>query len=196
MPAADLDQLARLMKQCRFGVVFFGPGLSREGPRTVEALLRLVADLNEPKRRFYALDLPGEGPGGADNVLAWQTGFAAAVNFAHGYPRSNPGEFSAEKLLEEEATDACLVVGALPHLSSKALAHLGRLPTIVIAPPGPEILPSARVRIITARPGIHVSGTAYRLDGVAIPLKAVLPVSYPHMATVLHGISERIAAVG
>ena len=55
---ASLDQLRDLiarMKKCRFGVVFFGLGLSMSGlgHRSVEALLSLVTELNE-FTRFYA----------------------------------------------------------------------------------------------------------------------------------------------
>ena len=40
------------MKTCRYGIVFFGLGLSMTGPghRNVEALLLLVRDLNEHTR--------------------------------------------------------------------------------------------------------------------------------------------------
>ena len=47
---------------------------------------------------------------GAEDVLAWQTGFPAAVSFARGHPRANPGELSAAALLERGEVDAALVI--------------------------------------------------------------------------------------
>ncbi len=43
-------------------------------------------------------------------VLAWQTGYPFSVNFARGYPRYNPGEFSAQDMLERGDVDLCLFV--------------------------------------------------------------------------------------
>ncbi len=54
-PLAQLKDLARRMKSCRCGVIFFGLGLTRRGlgHRNVEALLRLVEELNH-HTRFHA----------------------------------------------------------------------------------------------------------------------------------------------
>ena len=89
------------MKSCRSGVVFFGLGLSQSGMghANVEALLRLVTELNA-HTRFYArrCAVPGD-VAGADSVLCWQTGFPFSVNLNRGYPRYSPGEYSANALL-------------------------------------------------------------------------------------------------
>src|SRR5262249_31944383 len=81
----DLDRLTDLagrMRACRFGIVFFGLGLSRSGlgHRTVEALLSLVIELND-FTRFYAWRMWVSGDvAGADSVLACQTGYPFSVN--------------------------------------------------------------------------------------------------------------------
>ena len=69
-------------------------------------------DLND-FTRFTArrLRIPGDVTG-ADAVLCWLTGFPFAVNLARGYPRYNPGEYSANELLERGEVDACLLVGS------------------------------------------------------------------------------------
>jgi formylmethanofuran dehydrogenase subunit B len=98
-PLEVLADLAQRMKGCRCGVVFFGLGLSHNGNRTVEALLRLVTDLND-HARFYARRMRVSGDvAGADSVLAWQTGYPFSVNLARDYPRFNPGEFTAAEML-------------------------------------------------------------------------------------------------
>src|SRR6185295_10579227 len=107
-----LRALVEQMKSCRCGVVFFGLGLARtgHGHRNVEALLQLVRDLNAFSR-FHArrMRIPGDVTG-ADNVLCWQTGFPFSVSLSRGYPRYNPGEYSANIVLERGEADACLFV--------------------------------------------------------------------------------------
>src|SRR5262245_35635630 len=73
----QLQDLADRMKRCKFGVLFFGMGLSmtRGKHLNVEAALSLARDLNE-YTRFYAKPMRGHGNvTGADNVVSWQTGY-------------------------------------------------------------------------------------------------------------------------
>ena len=120
------------MKTCRYGVVFFGLGLSMTGlgQHNVEALLLLVRDLNS-YTRFCArrMRVPGDVTG-ADIVLIWQTGYPFSVNLASGYPRYNPGEFSAQGMLERGDVDACLLVGSegIARFSEKAVAPCAEYP--------------------------------------------------------------------
>ncbi|HUG19978.1 MAG TPA: formylmethanofuran dehydrogenase subunit B [Planctomycetaceae bacterium] len=190
-----LRDLAERMKSCRCGVVFFGLGLSRKGlgHLNVEALLRLVADLND-HTRFHArrMRIPGDVTG-ADTVLCWQTGYPFSVNLSRGYPRYNPGEFSANELLERKEVDACLLVGSegIEKMSARAVAHLRTIPTIVLDHPTVQTPIAATVRFTTGVYGIHLPGTAYRMDEVPIPLKQVLTTDYPSDAEVLSQIRVR-----
>ena len=196
VPVPLLIELARRMKSCRFGIVFFGLGLSmtRLGQHNVGALLLLVRDLNA-WTRFCArrLRYPGDVTG-ADTVLLWQTGYPFSVNFSRGYPRYNPGEFSAQEMLERGEVDACLLVGSegLARFSPAAVEQLRRIPTIVLDHPTvePMISPTGS-SFTTAVYGIHQRGTAYRMDGVPIPLRAFLPTSYPDDADALRMIGEK-----
>jgi formylmethanofuran dehydrogenase subunit B len=193
---ATLSILAERMKSCRCGIVFFGLGLSqtRMGHRSVEALLSLVTDLND-FTRFYARRMRVQGDvTGADTVLAWQTGFPFAVNLARGYPRHNFGEFSAQEMLEREEIDACLLLGSegVSQFSSQAVAALRTIPTIALDHPSVASVTRPAVRITTAVYGIHLPGTAYRMDEVPIPLRAVLTSQYPSDAAVLQEITRRL----
>jgi formylmethanofuran dehydrogenase subunit B len=184
------------MKSCRCGVIFFGVGLSqaRLGHRSVEALLSLVTELNA-FTRFYARRMRVQGDvTGADTVLAWQTGYPFSVNLARGYPRHNPDEFSAQEVLERGEVDACLLVGSegVAGFSPQAVAALGAIPTIALDYPTVASVPEPAVRITTAVYGIHLPGTAYRMDEVPIPLRAVLPARYPSDADALHAILSRL----
>ena len=125
-----------------------------------------MRDLNRD-RHAVTLALRGEGNArGAEDVLAWQTGFPAAVSFARGYPRANPGEFSAAALLERGEVDAALVVAADP------LPGLRELPLVVVDTRATATLEAARVAFAAAADGVEVPGTIHRMDGVPIPLRA------------------------
>ena len=190
-----LTELAHRMKSCRFGVVFFGLGLSMTGlgQHNVGALLLLVRDLNA-HARFCArrLRYPGDVTG-ADTVLAWQTGYPFSVNFFRGYPRFNPGEFTAQEMLERDEVDACLLVGSegVSRFSKSAVDRLRRIPTIALDYPTVESFIAPTIRFTTAVYGVHRPGTAYRMDGIPIPLQAFLPTGYPDDSDVLRMIGEK-----
>ncbi len=197
IPHERLRQLVEQLKACRYGVVFFGLGLAQRGIGhvNVEALLRLVADLND-FTRFTArrLRIPGDVTG-ADSVLCWQTGFPFAVSLARGYPRYNPGEYSANELLERDEVDACLFVGseAFSELSTRAKRAAEQLPTITLD--YPHIKPSfdSTVQITTGVYGIHAAGTAYRMDEIPITLRQLTNSPYSLDDEVLNAIADTIA---
>ncbi len=197
VPLGQLQSLAARLKSCRTGVVFFGLGLTRHGVphANVEALLRLVTDLNA-HTRFYArrMRVPGDVTG-ADSVLAWQTGFPFSVNLARGYPRYNPGEYSVNEVCERSEADACLLVGSegIAGLSAAAVEHLRRIPTIVLDYPHVECPLLPRVAFTTGVYGLHLAGTAYRMDEIPVPLRAVLKTEYPSDADVLQRILQAVA---
>jgi formylmethanofuran dehydrogenase subunit B len=183
-----LRSLAERMKACRFGIIFFGAGITRgrNAHRTVEALLQLVTDLND-HTRFYARRMRRYGDvAGADSVLAWQTGYPFGVNLARGYPRYNPGEFTGPEMLGRGEVDCCVLVGSetVADFPPAARDHLRRIPVIVLDPPGAASAPAA-VKFTTAVYGVHRTGTAYRMDEVPIPLRVLLPTDYPSDGEVL-----------
>jgi formylmethanofuran dehydrogenase subunit B len=163
------------------------------GQHNVGALLLLVRELND-STRFCArrLRYPGDVTG-ADTVLAWQTGYPFSVNFFRGYPRFNPGEFSAQEMLERGEVDGCLLVGSegVSRFSKSAVDRLRRIPTIALDYPTVESFISPTVRFTTAVYGVHQQGTAFRMDGIPIPLRAFLPTDYPNDCTVLKAIEDQ-----
>ena len=192
----EMPFLAEQMRACRFGIVFFGAGLT-QGPmahRTVEELLRLVTELNDG-RRFYARRMRRTGDvAGADSVLAWQTGYPFGVDFSRGYPRYNPGEFTGPERLARGETDVCVLVGGTVAKDFPVAAgdHLRRIPVVVLDSPGDPPLVPAAVRFTTGVYGIHRPGTAYRMDEVPIPLRPLLPTSLRSDADVLNAIVKSL----
>jgi formylmethanofuran dehydrogenase subunit B len=162
--------------------------------RAVEALLRLVTDLND-YTRFYARRMRVSGDvAGADSVLAWQSGYPFAVNLARGYPRYNPGEFSAQDMILRGEVDACLLVGSqgVRRFVPETVRRLQGIPTVALDGPLAEPAFAADVRFTTAVYGIHLPGTAYRMDEVPVPLRAFLRTDYPSDAEVLEQIRRRV----
>ena len=109
IPMEAVRDLARRMTSCRYGVVFFGLGLAQRGlgHLTVEALLRLVEELNA-HTRFSArrLRVPGD-VAGADGVLCWQTGFPSRSTFAR-LPAIQSGRIHRQRALAQgRPTPAC-----------------------------------------------------------------------------------------
>ena len=153
------------------------------------ALFAFVRDLARD-RHAVALGLRGDGNArGAEDVLAWQTGFPSAVSFARGHPRANPGELSAAALLDRGEVDAALVVAADP---VGQLPGLRRLPMVVVDVRATATSQAARVAFATAADGIEIAGTAHRMDGVPVPLRAPLAAERPSAEDVLAAIAERL----
>lgn len=189
----QLEDLCERMQRCHYGVIFFGFGLSRSehGHLTVATMLRMVSELNS-QTRFCARRMRGSGDvTGADSVLAWQTGFPFSVSLSRGYPRYNPGEFTAMHVCERGETDVALFVGThgLKRFSPEAIAHLRKIPTIMLDSPSAELPWTPTVRLTTSTYGIHTAGTGYRMDEIPIPLKAILPTNYPTDASILRRLS-------
>jgi formylmethanofuran dehydrogenase subunit B len=193
---AELRQLAAQMTACNYGALFFGgeQGGAGSSPSTTEALFTLTSDLNKFTRFTVHVLGPSSGPAGAENVLTWQTGFPFAVNFGEGYPRYDPRAFAAEGLLERGEADACVLVGSecVRQLSIAAQERLRKLPTIALDYLNIDPTISATVQFTTAIYGIHAPGTAYRMDGVSIPLRKILPTEYPTDDDVLNDIAARL----
>jgi len=192
----ELHRLANLLKSCRYGAVFFGLGITKHGVAhaNVEALLRLVTDLNA-HTRFVArrMRIPGDVTG-ADTVLCWQTGFPFSVSLSRGYPRYNPGEYTANNLLERGEVDAVVLVGSegIDKLTKGAQAFLRGIPTIILDCPSVECPIPSTIHFTTAVYGIHREGTAYRMDEVPIALRKILDSSLPADHEILQAIKENV----
>jgi formylmethanofuran dehydrogenase subunit B len=192
----QLQDVAQRMKTCKFGVLFFGMGLSmtRGKHLNAEAALALARDLNE-FTRFYAKPMRGHGNvTGADNVVSWQTGYPFGVNLGRGYPRFNPGEFTTADTLARGEADAALIVASDPmgNFSQPAREHLARIPYIALDPKETATTRGATVAFTTATYGINTGGTVYRMDDVPIPLRPAFASPYPGDEAVLKAISQRV----
>jgi formylmethanofuran dehydrogenase subunit B len=192
----QLEDLVHRMKTCKFGVFFFGMGLSMTRGKHMNsaAILALAAELNA-FTKFVAMPMRGHGNvTGSDVVMRYTTGYPFGVNLCRGYPRYNPGEFSTVDLLVRGDNDAALILGADPGatMPQPAIDHLARIPTIVLDPKVTHTSRLARVHITTAATGITAPGTVYRMDEIPLPLKPPLKGPYPTDEEVMKRIRQAI----
>jgi len=197
VPKQSVEELADLMLNCEFGILFFGVGLTMSSGklRNVDEAISLVADLNA-RTKFTIMPMRGHfNVTGANMVLAWLTGYPYAVDFSQGYPRYNPGDTSVVDILSRGDCDAALVVGADPLASFPALAAktLCEIPLIVVDPHRTYTSEQANVVIPSAPVGIEAEGTAHRMDGVPIVLRRLIdpPAGIKSDADVLQTILNR-----
>ncbi|MCA9004897.1 MAG: hypothetical protein KDA70_06440 [Planctomycetaceae bacterium] len=192
---SELQLLVSQLKQCKYIVFITGPEF-KQGPlahRKLEALSLLIKEI-QSERRCHSITVPAFGETkGAEHVLAWQTGYAAAVNFASGFPRYSPGEYHASRLLEQSEVDLCILTGGKPlaGLSVKAIESLRRNPSIQI---GPALISEFQpdVFLPTGIAGIHFPGSMYRYDGTPLPLRGFLPTVQNSEADVLKQINKSL----
>lgn len=191
---APLEDLAERMRGCRYGVLFLGDGLigGRDGLLNAETALALVNDLDRVTR-FRALPLGSAGNAiGAFEVLSWRTGAPLAISFACGPPRCEPLEFAAAGLLARGEADAALLVAAeTAQLPEAARQHLMRIPLVALDWRPSEMTSRARVAVAVARPDLG-GGTAYRVDGVSLPLRPVVSSPLPSLDAVLRQLGARL----
>jgi formylmethanofuran dehydrogenase subunit B len=191
-----IGELVEKMKSCKFGVIFFGLGLTMSSGRhlNIDNVLRLVRDLNE-HTKFTILAMRGHyNVAGVNHVMLWSTGYPYAINFSRGYPIYNPGEFSAVDVLARGECDSALIVASDPaaHFPADSVKHLSKIPTIVIDPKMSMTSLMADVVIPGAIAGIECDGTAYRMDGVPIRLRKVVDSEFQPDRAIIEKIIERV----
>jgi formylmethanofuran dehydrogenase subunit B len=174
----ELTEMVNAMKSAKYGVLFFGLGLtqSKGRHRNIDTAIRLIQDMNHytkwsmmPMRGHYNV-------AGANKTSTWQTGYPYAVDYARGYPRYQPGEYTAVDLLVRGEPDAVLNIAADPaaHFPRDAVKHLARIPVINLDPKQNMTSLLAKVNIQTAISGIECDGAATRMDGLPLYLKKVV----------------------
>jgi len=192
-----LQDIVDRMKRAKFGVIFFGMGLSMTRGKHMNSagILNLAAEMNA-FTKFVCMPMRGHGNvTGADVVLRWTTGYPFGISLTRGYPRFNPGEFSTADVLLRGDNDATLVLGADPGatMPQPAIDHLARTPTIVLDPKVTHTSRLSRVHITTAVSGVSATGTAYRMDEIPMPLRPALKSPYPSDEEVVNMIIAAVA---
>ncbi len=193
---ATLEDLVDRMKNCRYGVLFFGMGLTMTRGRHFNsgALMALATDLNE-FTHFVAKPVRGHGNvTGADNVVSWQTGYPFGVNFNRGYPRFNPGEFTTVDTLSRGDADAAMFIASDPacNFPKAAIEHMKKIPVISLDTKQTATSKLAHVAFATSTYGINTGGTVYRMDDLPITMRPAFDSPYPDDEEILTAIKKRV----
>ncbi len=197
----DIEELAETLRTCEFGALFYGQGVTQTDgkSRNIDALFSLARDLNS-WTKFVIMPARGHfNVAGVNQVCTWQTGFPYGVDFSQGYPWYNPGETTVVDIMRRGENDATLVVGSDPvaHFPPAVSRHLLSVPLAAIDPAHSLTTMAADVVIPSSFAGIESDGIAYRMDGVALPLKKVVepPPNVLSDEEVLRMILSKVRAI-
>jgi formylmethanofuran dehydrogenase subunit B len=201
VPRQQIVELADRMKAARMGVIFYGLGLTQSDGRhlNVDAAVGLVEGLSH-HTKFVLTPMRGHyNVSGANAVTAWQTGYPFAVDFSRGYPRYNPGEYTAVDLLSRGEADAALVIASDPaaNFPVDAAKQLAKIPVVTLDTKISMTAMLSRIVIPVAMAGIEAEGTAYRMDDVPIRLRKVIepPEGLKTDAEVIQKIIDGVKAM-
>jgi formylmethanofuran dehydrogenase subunit B len=195
--AAPFDEAAalaaRLAASRYVALVHDGePGRATPAAGRAEAMIALAHALNGTTRAAVSRLRAGGNRSGIDAVLTWQTGYPFAVDFGRGHPRYDSEE-TAARLLAEGRIGTILIVGAAADVPPLVARGLSGLAVAVIGPGASRAPGVPAVAIDTAVAGLHESGTAFRMDGVSLPLRSILP-GPPEAAGLIHRLRRLVSA--
>jgi formylmethanofuran dehydrogenase subunit B len=169
---SQMEEMLAMMKGCNFGAIYVGLGIASSygKHRNAEAAFNLVKELNA-HTKFVIGALRGHcNVAGFNQIASYLYGYPFGLDFARGYPRYNPGEYTAVDLLREKDVDAALIVSAdlVSHFPASCAEYLAEIPVACI-----DIAPCPTTMIAdVVLPGVidamECDGTFYRLDDVPI----------------------------
>src|SRR5262245_11350813 len=179
---ATLRAAALALREARHAAILWDARAvtGSEGPATALALALLARDLDDRRgpdggRRAVARPL-----GGGGNVA----GALSAILSERGHARRLGASWSA---------DAVLLVGA--RRRPAILDASGVPPRLVVVGPGvPEGVEEPEVHIPAAVPGLSGGGLWMRADGIALPVRNVVPASDPSEEAILDDLLDRLQA--
>ena len=180
----ELHELLHRINDAPHTAFAYGPGLiaGAGGQRRELALHELVRELSHSRHVVTLALPPAAGTRGAQDVLAWQTGYAGNVDLAGGHPRPT---VSTRPLADDAPIDVSLCVEGDPSERPAATTAL-----VLSSRP----VDGVEVSIRTAPAGVTATGTAHRLDGTPLALQAPMPSEAPTAAALLTRLLEELTA--
>ncbi|MFZ5451998.1 MAG: molybdopterin-dependent oxidoreductase [Thermodesulfobacteriota bacterium] len=185
-------KLAKFLSQAEFGVIFFGRGATyNQGFDVLDALGGLAARLGE--RQTWALfPLTGDfNSQGLYHLLLNEVGVPEAPDFGH-----ENGLLTSATPVDFEEFDAILVLGAdlfwfLPEDQALALQKR-QVPVVSLSPFANRTTSCSQVVLPTALAGLETMEVAYRMDGLPLVLKKLLPTALPGDQDILLDLIQAI----
>lgn len=172
-------KLAEFLLQANFGVIFFGRGATyHQGVAVLDELGRLGARLGA-ERPFALFPLAGDfNSQGLYHLLLNEVGQAAAPDFG-----GQDGLLTSTEPVDFQEFDAILVLGAdlfwfLPEEQALDLKNR-RVPVVSLSPYANRTTAASQVVLPVAVAGLETGEVAYRMDGLPLVLKKLLPAAVP-----------------
>ena len=165
------------------GLVVFGPEWLKFGKPFAAELLLWLKDLKGEKHWYGLYMAPAPNSTGVVETLLSETGFPGNLRFCQEQAEYSPRLWRVERIIQQGASDLCLLVGQPGSFSEKILALLSKGRTILLDPHQPAWNPP--VWLPTARVGVEGPGRFQRLDGVPVEFRQLLQGSHPLMKDLL-----------
>jgi formylmethanofuran dehydrogenase subunit B len=164
-----------------------GPALTGGdgGQRRALALHELTRALSHERHVVTLALTRAPGTTGAQDALAWQTGYAGNVDLARGHPELVT---ATQPLDDAEGIDVALRIDGAPAALASGVAEIA-----LCSCPTSEPGPGPQISIRTAAAGVNAAGTAHRLDGVPLTLQAPLAGDAPTAAELLTRLLAEVA---
>jgi len=169
---SEMERMLEMMKSCNYGAIYVGLGIASSygKHRNAELAFNLVKELNS-HTKFVIGALRGHcNVAGFNQIASYLYGFPFGLDFARGYPRYNPGEYTAVDVLRDRDVDAAFILSAdlVSHFPAACSEYLAQIPVACI-----DIAPCPTTMISdVVLPGVidamECDGTFYRLDDVPI----------------------------
>ncbi|MHA2296953.1 MAG: formylmethanofuran dehydrogenase subunit B [Candidatus Hodarchaeales archaeon] len=179
VPMEDIKKLLAACKEANFVMIYFGLGLTMSAGkhRNIDIAVSLVRDLNTVTKAVISPMRGHFNVTGFNRIALWETGFPFAIDYARGYPSYYPGETSSVDMLAAGEPDLAVIVGSDPvsHFPLESAKFLAKIPSVALNPHHTPMTEIATLVIPTTMTGVDSDGTAYRMDGVPIMTRSVVP---------------------
>lgn len=194
LPAA-LRALAERLHAARYAVLVGAPPrLPAQGALIVEAMHRIVGELNRKTRAAALWIGGGNGVATANQVFAWLSGVPLRSRAGPRGLEHEPLRFGTTRLLGQGTVDALLWVASF---DAETVPPDGPLPTVVLGHPAlaERCSRPGTVYVPVTTPGIGSAGHVFRTDGtVLMPLHALRDDGLPTVAEVAKRLLQALPA--
>lgn len=189
---SDLSALAERLKAAKYAVVAWTSSALdfAHAELTVQNITGLIEKVNTTTR-CAGLPLGGnEGDVSAYNTSSWISGYPYRMSYHRNYPDYEPYQYSTDRMLAEQETDALIWISAL---NPDRSAPKSTTPTVVIGHPEMKFEQEPAIFIPVAVPGIDCKGTQFRSDSsVSLPLQKLRDRALPTLSDVLSAIESSL----
>jgi formylmethanofuran dehydrogenase subunit B len=201
IPKERIYEAAEVMKNARFGVIFFGMGVTQSLGKNhnIDIAIMVTKDLNE-FTKFSIIAMRGHyNVTGSGAVLGWQFGYPFATDLSRGFARYNPGATTSNDLLRRDECDAVFVLGSDPgaHFPISSVKKIAHLPSVAVDPHITPTTEISKLHVPVAFVGVEVGGCCYRMDNVPIESRKVVepPEGMMTDTEFLSRVRDRVAEI-